>query len=141
MQELKDQCLKWSQSAGDAEIQVFDFCEIVLQILLGKILLCIFMMSLIIKWEGDLQDIPFGMGDMSKTLNRCGYSQGICSWSGVSEAMFNTTLQGYSLTGASRSLTRCSFILWVFCHHIGLNLGVGFSPGESGKFYYGSTWS
>ena len=36
MQELKDQCLKWSQSVGDAEIQVFDVCEIVLQMLFGK---------------------------------------------------------------------------------------------------------
>ena len=34
MQELKEQCLKWSQSAEDAEIQVFDVCEIVLQMLL-----------------------------------------------------------------------------------------------------------
>ena len=37
-----------------------------------------FKMRLIIKWEGDLQDIPFGTGDMFKTLNRCGYPQGIC---------------------------------------------------------------
>ena len=37
-----------------------------------------FKMRLIIKWEGDLQDIPFGTGDMSKTLNRYGYPQGIC---------------------------------------------------------------
>ena len=34
MQELKDQRLKWSQSAEDVEIQVFDVCEIVLQMLL-----------------------------------------------------------------------------------------------------------
>ena len=34
MQELKDQFLKWSQSVGDDEIQVFDVCEIVLQMFL-----------------------------------------------------------------------------------------------------------
>ena len=68
MQELKDQCLKWSQSVGDAEIQVFDVCEIVLQMLLVDFIVY-FKMRLIIKWEGDLQDIPFGTGDMSKTLN------------------------------------------------------------------------
>ena len=48
MQELKDHCLKWSQSARDAEIQVFDVCEIVLQMFLVDFIVY-FKMILLIK--------------------------------------------------------------------------------------------
>ena len=51
MQELKDHCLKWSQSVGDVEIQDFDVCEIVLQMLFVDFIVY-FKMILLIKAKG-----------------------------------------------------------------------------------------
>ena len=56
MQELKDQCLKWSQSVGDAEIQVFDVCEIVLQILLVDFIVYFLKLSCLLR----LREFPIG---------------------------------------------------------------------------------
>ena len=51
MQELTDRCQNGVESVGNAEIQVFDVCEIVLQMLLVDFIVY-FKMILLIKAKG-----------------------------------------------------------------------------------------
>ena len=77
------------------------------------------------RWGG-LQIYPRVLGACPK-LNFHGYSQGICGMNGVCDIVVHNAPGGVIDIGASRSLFRGSRFLWVFCHCLRFDRGVGFS--------------